>query len=140
MDETHKLSTNVQLQMGQSSTQSTYVKEDSDPIFQQEFVFLVYNPYVDNLDIKVIDTINGTIIGSTKIKTSDIMAEPNMEYSYQAFDLEGEIGGQPPVIKISANFRALQKSNKVLMCMRKVFHCYGKYYSRLRIMFQIQLK
>ena len=106
MDETHNLSTKVQLQMGQSSTQSTFVKEDSDPIFQQEFVFLVYNPYVDNLDIKVIDTINGTIIGSTKIKTTDIMAEPNMEYSYQDFDLEGEIGGQPPVIKISANFRA----------------------------------
>ena len=63
-DETHKLNSKVQLQIGQSSTQSTSVEEDSYPVFQQEFVFLVYNPYVDNLDIKVIDTINGIIIGS----------------------------------------------------------------------------
>ena len=62
--------------MGQNDRQTTRViLEDTDPLFRQEFAFLVYNPCVDDLNIKVIDY-DDTVIGTTMIRTSDIMAEP----------------------------------------------------------------
>ena len=49
-------SSKVELQVGQSDNQSTSVKpDDSNPVFQKEFTFLVDNPYVDDLNINVIE-------------------------------------------------------------------------------------
>lgn len=86
------------------------IENNSDPIFQQEFVFLIKNPYIDDLSIKVIDS-DESVIASTMIRTSDIMAQPDMEYVCQPFQLKGEIGGNP-VISLSANVRCLQKAKK----------------------------
>ena len=56
LDKTTKPSTKIELQMGQNDRQTTRViLKDTDPLFRQEFAFLVYNPCVDDLNIKVID-------------------------------------------------------------------------------------
>ena len=99
-----KPSVRIELQVKQSDCQTTFVIENnSDPIFQQEFVFLIKNPYIDDLSIKVIDK-DETVIARTIIRTSDIMAQPDMEYVCQPFQMKGEIGGNP-VISLSANVR-----------------------------------
>ena len=86
------------------------IENNSDPIFQQEFVFLIKNPYIDDLSIKVIDK-DESVIASTMIRTSDIMAQPEMEYVCQPFQMKGEVGGNP-IISMSANVRCLQKVKK----------------------------
>ena len=100
------------------------IENNSDPIFQQEFVFLIKNPYIDDLSIKVIDK-DESLIASTKIRTSDIMDQPDMEYVCQPFQLKGEIGGNP-IISLSANVRCLQKAKKTNILNEEPEHSLSK--------------
>ena len=100
------------------------IENNSDPIFQQEFVFLIKNPYIDDLSIKVIDK-DESVIASTIIRTSDIMAQPDMEYVCQPFQLKGEIDGNP-IISLSANVRCLQKAKKTNILNEEPEHSLSK--------------
>ena len=53
---------------------------------------MISNPHVDDLHIKIIDSGHkNAVIGTTTIRTSDIMAQPDMEYSCQSFNLKGMV-------------------------------------------------
>lgn len=91
--------------------QSTWPQyHDCNPVFEQGFVFTVCNPHFDDLHIRVIDTGHkNAVIGSTTLRTSDIMSSPDMEYTRQPFQLKG--GGGNSSIKLAANVRCLQKAS-----------------------------
>ena len=74
------------------------------------FVFTVANPHADDLHIKVIDSGHkNAVIGTTTIRTSNIMAAVDMEYRLQSFDLKRS-GPVQSGIKLAANVRILQNS------------------------------
>ena len=68
-------------------SQSTWPQYyDSNPVFEQGFVFTICNPHSDDLHIRIIDSGHKNAeIGKTVIRTSDIMAAPDMEYTSQDF-------------------------------------------------------
>jgi len=50
---------------------------DTDPVFEQGFVFMVVNPHSDDLHIKVLDTGHkNTVIGNVVIRMSDLLNQP----------------------------------------------------------------
>merc|ERR1719483_1485966 len=70
---------------------------------------MISNPHVDDLHIKIIDSGHkNAVIGTTTIRTSDIMAQPDMEYSCQSFNLKGVTGKE--VIKLAASVMCLSKA------------------------------
>ena len=70
---------------------------------------MISNPHVDDLHIKIIDSGHkNAVIGTTTIRTSDIMAQPDMEYSCQSFNLKGVTGKE--VIKLAASVVCLSKA------------------------------
>ena len=76
---------------------------DSNPVYEQGFVFTVGNPHVDDLHIQIIDQGHKNAnIGTTTIRTSDIMASPDMEYVCQPFHLRGKL--------IKVKFRSISNS------------------------------
>ena len=105
-----KLSPIVELQVGQGESQSTWPQDfTTEPVFESSFVFMISNPHVDDLHIKIIDSGHkNAIIGTTTIRTSDIMAQPDMSYSCQSFNLKGVTGKE--VIKLAASVMCLSKA------------------------------
>lgn len=91
--------------------QSTWPQSyDTDPVFEQGFVFTVVNPHFDDLHIRVIDTGHkNALLGSTTLRTSDIMASSDMEYTRQPFHLKG--GGGNSSIKMAVNVRCLRRAS-----------------------------
>merc|ERR1719464_1355022 len=100
----------VELQVGQGESQSTWPQDfTTEPVFESSFVFMISNPHVDDLHIKIIDSGHkNAVIGTTTIRTSDIMAQPDMEYSCQSFNLKGVTGKE--VIKLAASVMCLSKA------------------------------
>ena len=98
------------MQVGQGESQSTWPQDfTTEPVFESSFVFMVSNPHVDDLHIKIIDSGHkNAVIGTTTIRTSDIMAQPDMEYSCQSFNLKGVTGKE--VIKLAASVVCLSKA------------------------------
>ncbi len=81
---------------------------DSDPVFEQGFVFLVVNPDSDDLHIKVLDTGHkNSIIGSLVIRMSDLFNQPNLELVSQPLPLNA--GGAHASITLAAQLRCLKK-------------------------------
>merc|ERR1719468_43100 len=101
----------VELQVGNGEPQATWpVNYEESPVFEQGFVFTVANPHADDLHIKVIDSGHkNAVIGTTTIRTSNIMAAVDMEYRLQSFDLKRS-GPVQSGIKLAANVRILQNS------------------------------
>jgi Ca2+-dependent lipid-binding protein len=103
----------VELQVGHGDTQTTWPQyHDSDPVFEQGFVFTVINPHSDDLQIRVLDSGHkNAVIGTATIRTSDLLATPNLEYQKQPFSLKGLKGsGGGATIILEANVRCLKKS------------------------------
>ena len=98
------------MQVGQGESQSTWPQDfTTEPVFESSFVFMISNPHVDDLHIKIIDSGHkNAVIGTTTIRTSDIMAQPDMEYSCQSFNLKGVTGKE--VIKLAASVMCLSKA------------------------------
>ena len=81
---------------------------DSDPVFEQGFVFLVVNLHSDDLHIKVLDTGHkNSIIGTLVIRMSDLFNQPNLELVSQPLPLNA--GGSHALIRLSAQLRCLKK-------------------------------
>ena len=99
------------MQVGQGESQSTWPQDfTTEPVFESSFVFMISNPHVDDLHIKIIDSGHkNAVIGTTTIRTSDIMAQPDMEYSCQSFNLKGATGKE--VIKLAASVMCLSKAS-----------------------------
>lgn len=106
---TSKPSPQVELRVAQGDVQTTWPKYyDQDPVFEQGFVFTVVNPHADDLHIRIIDVGHkNAVIAQTVIRTSDLLAQPNMEYSHQPFHLKGSGGGAS--IIMAAQLRCLKK-------------------------------
>lgn len=100
----------VELQVGQGECQSSWPQSyTTNPVFEQDFVFLITNTHVDDLHVKVVDSGHkNAVIGTTTIRISDIMAQPDMEYPCQRFNLKG-VGGKE-VIKLAASIVCLTKA------------------------------
>jgi len=100
----------VELQVGQGESQSTWPQDfTTEPVFESSFVFMISNPHVDDLHIKIIDSGHkNAVIGTTTIRTSDIMAQPDMSYSCQCFNLKGVTGKE--VIKLALSVLCLSKA------------------------------
>ena len=98
------------MQVGQGESQSTWPQDfTTEPVFESSFVFMISNPHVDDLHIKIIDSGHkNAVIGTTTIRTSDIMAQPDMEYSCQSFNLKGVTGKE--VIKLALSVVCLSKA------------------------------
>ena len=79
------------MQVGQGKSQSTWPQSyTTEPVFEEVFVFMITNPLVDDLHIKIIDSGHkNAVIGTTTIRTSDIMNQPDMTFVCQDFNLKG---------------------------------------------------
>ena len=81
---------------------------DTDPVYEQGFVFLVVNPHSDDLHIKILDSGHKNAnIGSLVIRMSDLFNQPNLEFTSQPFPLNG--GGPHASITLAAQLRCLKK-------------------------------
>ena len=109
-----KPSPEVQLKVGNGDPQSTFQQYfEENPAFEQGFVFTVINPHSDDLHIKVIDKGHKDAeIGAATIRTSDVMASPNMEYVLQPIPLKNAGSGGGTTIKMAINVRCLQGRQK----------------------------
>ena len=81
---------------------------DTDPVFEQGFVFLIVNPHSDDLQIKVLDTGHkNSIIGTVVVRMSDLFNQPNLELATQPLPLQS--GGPHATILVGAHLRVLKK-------------------------------
>ena len=87
---------------------------DTDPVFEQGFVFLIVNPHSDDLQIKVLDTGHkNSIIGTVVVRMSDLFNQTNLELATQPLPLHS--GGPHATITLGANLRVLKKPKPKLV-------------------------
>ena len=61
-------------------------------------MFTVINPHSDDLHVRVLDSGHkNAVIGTATLRTSDLMAQPNMEYARQPFNLKGILNSFDPL-------------------------------------------
>lgn len=102
------------LSVGTKKEKSKIKKHTTDPSWDQGFVFLVEDPETDRLLMNITDKHSGVSLSQFSYKISDLIQEPNLEFSKREFPLSNE----DSKILLSLQLRVIMKYMKYLPEMK----------------------
>lgn len=76
------------LKVGNSTKQTQIIMRSPDPVWEEGFVFLVRNPNLDILHLRIVDKKTGHDIGSIDFGVKNLLNKERMEVNKEPFRLQ----------------------------------------------------
>ena len=85
------------------------MKYSRNPVFEEGFMFLVTNPEVEDLNLKVYDERSKSVLGLLRLNLGDLLLRNGMEYLNQPFKLNTQVNTGESVVILSLQLFVTKK-------------------------------